>query len=52
VLHELEPDGDYEVTFEDYGITLFKSGRELGSELSVKIPEAPGSLLIRYRRVR
>jgi len=52
VLHELVADGDYEVTFEDYGITLFKSGRELGSELSVKIPEAPGSLLIRYRRVR
>jgi len=52
VLHELEPDGDYEVTFEDYGITLFKTGRELGSGLSVKIPEAPGSLLIKYRRVR
>lgn len=52
VLHELEPDADYEVTFEDYGITVFKTGRQLGSELSVKIPEAPGSLLIKYRRVR
>jgi alpha-galactosidase len=52
LLHELESDADYEVTFEDYGITVFKTGRELGSELSVKIPEAPGSLLIKYRRVR
>jgi alpha-galactosidase len=52
ILHNLEPDGDYEVTFEDYGITLFKTGRELGSGLSIKIPEAPGSLLVKYRRVR
>jgi len=52
VLRGLEPEGDYEVAFEDYGITLFKTGRELGSELNLKIPEAPGSLLIKYRRVR
>jgi alpha-galactosidase len=48
----LEPGADYEVNFEDYGITLFKSGRELAEGLTVKIPEAPGSLLIKYRRVR
>ena len=52
VLHELEPEADYEVTYEDYGITLFKTGRELASGLSIKIPESPGSLLIKYRRVR
>jgi len=51
-LHELELSGDYEVSYEDYGITLFKSGRELAAGLSLKIPEAPGSLLIKYRRVR
>jgi alpha-galactosidase len=50
--HELSPDADYEVNFEDYGITLFKSGRELAAGVSIKIPEAPGSLLIKYRRVR
>jgi len=52
VLHELEPEADYEVTYEDYGITLFKTGRELASGLSIRIPEAPASLLIKYRRVR
>ncbi len=50
--HELEADADYEVSFEDYGISLFKTGKELAAGLSVKIPEAPGSLLIKYRRVR
>jgi alpha-galactosidase len=50
--HELDPEADYEVIYEDYGITLFKTGKELRNGISVKIPEAPGSLLIRYRRVR
>jgi alpha-galactosidase len=50
--HELNPDADYEVNFDDYGITLFKTGRELMGGISVKIPDAPGSLLIKYRRVR
>jgi alpha-galactosidase len=50
--HELDPEADYEVSYEDYGITLFKTGKELRNGISVKIPEAPGSLLIRYRRVR
>ena len=52
VLHGLEPEGDYEVVYEDYGITLVKNGRELMSGLGIKIPEAPGSLLIKYRRIR
>jgi alpha-galactosidase len=51
-LQGLEPAGDYEVSYEDYGVAVFKSSRELAAGLSVKIPEAPGSLLIKYRRVR
>jgi alpha-galactosidase len=51
-LQGLDAAGDYEVSFEDYGITVMKSGRELAGGLSIKIPEAPGSLLIKYRRVR
>jgi alpha-galactosidase len=51
-LHCLDPDTDYEVTYDDYGITLAKTGRELMSGFNIKIPEAPGSLLIRYRRIR
>jgi len=52
VLQGLDPAGDYEVNFEDYGITLVKSAKELAAGLNLKIPEAPGSLLIKYRRVR
>jgi alpha-galactosidase len=52
LLHGLDPEGDYEVAFEDYGITLVKSGRELAGGLDIKIPEAPASLLIKYRRLR
>jgi alpha-galactosidase len=51
-LRGLDPAGDYEVSYEDYGITVMKSGRELAAGLSIKIPEAPGSLLIKYRRLR
>jgi alpha-galactosidase len=51
-LQEFEPEADYEIDYEDYGIAVYKSGREVASGLSVKIPEAPGSLLIKYRRVR
>jgi hypothetical protein len=40
------------VNFDGYGIVVAKGGRELGEGLSVKIPEAPGSLLAKYRRVR
>jgi alpha-galactosidase len=52
VLHGLDPAGDYEVSYEDYGITMIKSAKELAAGLAIKIPEAPGSLLIKYRRVR
>lgn len=48
----LEPDADYELDFVDYGVRLVKSGRELAAGLILKIAEAPGSMLIKYRRVR
>jgi hypothetical protein len=40
------------VNFEDYGVTVVRSGRELAEGLTLKIPEAPASLLVKYRRVR
>jgi alpha-galactosidase len=48
----MEPGADYEVNFEDYGVTVVRSGRELAEGLTLKIPEAPASLLVKYRRVR
>jgi alpha-galactosidase len=48
----IDPAGDYEVSFEDYGIAVVKAGKELAGGLAIKIADAPGSLLIRYRRVR
>ena len=50
--HNLNPDANHEVIYDDYGIALIKSGRELMKGLAIKIPEAPGSLLIKYRQVR
>ena len=52
-LKGLDPGADYEVSYEDYGIAVVRSGRELAGEgLTLKIAEAPGSLVVRYRRVR
>ncbi|RPJ03532.1 MAG: alpha-galactosidase [Candidatus Aminicenantes bacterium] len=48
----LDESADYEVTYDDYGITVVKNGRELAAGLTLKIPEAPASLLVKYRRVR
>ncbi len=48
----LDPGADYEVDYADYGVTVVKSGRELAAGLTLKIAEAPGSMLIKYRRVR
>ena len=51
-LHRLDPAGDYEVDYADYGIVVVKSGKELMTGLPVRIPEPAGSLLIKYRRIR
>jgi alpha-galactosidase len=48
----LDAGGDYEVSYEDYGVAIVKSGRELAAGLVLKIPEAPASLLVKYRRIR
>lgn len=48
----LDAGADYEVVYVDYGVTVVKSGRELAEGLTLKIAEAPGSMLIKYRRVR
>ncbi len=49
-LHGLDPAAEYEVCYEDYGLSLVKSGRELLAGLDVKIPEPAASLLVKYRR--
>jgi alpha-galactosidase len=51
-LQGLDPGADYEVSFEDYGVTVVRSGKELAEGLTLKIAEAPGSMLLRYRRIR
>ena len=51
-IQAVDPDRDYEVSFEDYGIALIKNGKELAAGLAIKIPEAPGSLVLKYRLVR
>ena len=48
----LEAEADYEVSYEDYGVAVVKSGKELAEGLTLKIPEAPASLLVKYRRLR
>jgi hypothetical protein len=40
------------VNYEDYGLTVTRSGRELSGGITLKIPEAPASLLVKYKRVR
>jgi hypothetical protein len=35
-----------------YGVVVVKSGRELREGLTLKIPEEPASLLVKYRRIR
>jgi len=38
----------YEVTYVDYGITQTYTGKKLSEGIDIKIPQAPGSLLITY----
>ena len=51
-LRGLEPGADYEVDYTDYGVVVIRSGKELAEGLTLKIPEEPASLLVKYRRVR
>lgn len=47
-LHGLEPEATYDVTYEDYGITVSETGKKLSGGVDIKIPVAPGSLLVTY----
>jgi alpha-galactosidase len=47
-LHGLQKDAIYEVFFEDYGIRVKKKGDELMERVDLSIPQAPGSLMIKY----
>jgi alpha-galactosidase len=48
----LDAAADYEFEYADYGVTVVKNGRELAEGVVLKIPEAPASMLVKYRRVR
>ncbi len=50
-LHGLNPHARYEISYEDYGITMTETGKELGDGFGIKIPQTPGSLLIDYHKV-
>jgi alpha-galactosidase len=48
-LHNLDASARYAVTFEDYGITLTRTGAQLSADFPIKIPTSATSLLIRYK---
>ena len=49
LLHGIEPEAAYEITFEDTDERMVKAGRDLSS-LKVEIPLAPGSAIVYYRK--
>ena len=48
-LSGLESGSVYEVSFEDYGIIINMSGRELMEDFEITIPQKPSSLMISYK---
>ena len=48
-LHALDGGSLYDVTYEDYGITVTETGTKLAQGVDIRIPQAPGSLLVTYR---
>ena len=48
-LHGLDDKTRYELTFEDCGASMIKSGKELKQGLNVNILDCPGSLLITFQ---
>ena len=46
-VHNLKAEANHEVVFDDYGLAAVKSGRERANGLAIKIPDAPGSLLLK-----
>jgi len=52
-LHGLVPEANYAVNFEDYGLKVSETGRNLlENGLEIRIPNPPGSLLITYQKLR
>jgi len=51
-LHGLHKDFIYELFFEDYGIRVKKKGGELMEGVDLTIPQAPGSLMIKYEAAK
>jgi alpha-galactosidase len=52
-LHGLVPEAVYAVNFEDYGLKVSATGRDLLEKgLELKIPNPPGSLLVSYQKLR
>jgi alpha-galactosidase len=41
----------YELLYEDLGIKIIKSGKELMEGINIEIPEKPGSVLISYKMI-
>jgi alpha-galactosidase len=42
----------YELSYEDYGLIISKTGKELMDGLNISIPHKPASLLIKYKVVK
>jgi alpha-galactosidase len=47
----LEPDSSYELSFDDYGLSTTKKGREMMDGIELTIPQKPGTLLVSYHLV-
>ena len=50
-LNGLVTDAQYELFYEDNGVRITKSGKELTDGIEIKILDKPGSLLIRYQMI-
>ena len=48
-LYGLNENSDYELFYEDYGLQIRKSGRELMEGFTISIPQKPASLLVSYK---
>jgi alpha-galactosidase len=50
-LRGLNEEATYELSFEDYALTIQKKGREIMDGMEISIPQKPASLLIRYKKI-
>jgi alpha-galactosidase len=47
----LDTNATYELFFEDYGLRVQKTGRELMENIELTIPQKPSSLMISYKKI-